>query len=65
MKHLVAKQIEGLPLCDKTTTKIEYQLRAKGSGRIVLAYQDVDKAKREADMRNLHCFRVTTISEMI
>lgn len=65
MKHLVEKQIRGEPLRDCTTTKVDYQLRARGSGRVVLAYDDKGKALREASERNLHCFSVTTISERL
>lgn len=65
MKHLVDRQMRGQPLRDCTTTRVEYQLRARSSGRVVLAYEDKDKALTEAAARNLHCFSVTTISERL
>lgn len=65
MKHLIEKQIHGLPLDERVTVRVEYQLRARGSGRVVLAYEDKAKALKEASNRNLHCFSVTTISERI
>jgi hypothetical protein len=65
MKHLVERQIKGLPLDDRVSVRVEYQLRARGSGRVVLAYEDKAKAVQEANNRNLHCFSVTTISERI
>ena len=65
MEHLIQKQIQGLPLSDKMSVRTEYQLRARGSGRVVLAYEDKERALQEAFKRNLKCFFVTTISEQI
>ena len=68
MMHLVQKQIEGLPLEDTDRKRlVEYQVRAKSSGRILHIYGEKfkDKAKQHAERANLHCYRVVTVSERI
>ena len=68
MMHLVQKQIEGLPLEDTDRKRlVEYQVRAKSSGRVLHIYgsEFKDKAKEHAQRANLHCYKVVTVSERI
>jgi len=63
--HLVKRQMEGLPLKGEITIKIEYQLCAKGSGRVVLAYDRYEEAAKQAKLRNPKLVRSTIYREEI
>lgn len=60
----VQRQIKGLPLNPTDNYKTEFQLRA-GSGRVVMSFDQEERAREESAIRGLTCFRVTTITEKI
>jgi hypothetical protein len=61
---LIQRQIEGLSLNPTDDCKTEFQLRA-GSGRIVMSFDQEERARKESAMRGLTCFRITTIIEQL
>lgn len=62
--ELIYRQMQGLPLVPEKgcSTKVEYQLRAP-AGRVVVVYDDEERARLQLVGRNLKLFRVTIISE--
>ena len=60
----VQRQIKGLPLKSTDNYKTEFQLRA-GSGRVVMSFDQEERAREESVKRGLTCFRVTIIVEQL
>lgn len=63
IKLSVQRQIIGEPICT-TDAKIEYQLKSS-RGRLVMSFQDEQRAREEAVARSLTAFRVTTYTEKL
>ncbi len=61
---LIERQINGLSLNPTNDYTTEFQLRAN-SGRIVMSFDQEEKAREESNKRGLNCFRVTTIIEKL
>ena len=60
----IQKQINGLSLKEENDHKIEFQLKSN-SGRVVMSFDDEDRARTEGTNRGLACFRVTIITEKL
>lgn len=59
----IQKQIQGLPITNQEH-KIEYQIKSQ-TGRIVMSFDNEERAREEAISHGLNCFRVTTITEKL
>ena len=61
--HLITKQIEGEPLIRIKTPdviRVEYQVRTKKGGAVIMVLDDKIRAKKLARLRQAYCFELVT-----
>ena len=61
---LIERQINGLPMKVENDYKVEFQIRAN-SGRVVMTFDNQERAREESLKRGLNYFRITTIIEQL